>query len=261
MKADDRVLVYIARVRQLATDLKSLDVNDDGAKVALTVLSGLPKKFEKLIVAIDMTMEDNLSLDFVRSRLVQEKHRFSDCSHVKSDVDSALLGRRGNSSRYRTSRFSNYSKRPNHTEPFCLRMQRDQQVLYAKGLLSEGGNSSNGANPIDSDDVYCLFGHHAATDTCKSKQTDWIVDSGANTDMTFDRSLFQNFSDVKPFDVLTGNRTPLRVCGKGQVTLIVPRNNEPVRCILKDVMYVPTLSYHLHRSSSSLEQREGFLFE
>lgn len=45
MKAYERLLVYIARARQLVTDLKSMDVNVDDAEIVMTVLSRLTEKF------------------------------------------------------------------------------------------------------------------------------------------------------------------------------------------------------------------------
>lgn len=76
----------------------------------------------------------------------------------------------------------------------------------------------------------------------------------------FDRSLLQKLSDVKPFDVLTGDRTPLHVYGKGEVTLFVLRNGEPVSCILKDVKYVLTLSYQLLSGRVMKNQGTNVLF-
>lgn len=42
----ERVLTYISRVRQLAADLKSMDISVEEEDVAMSILCGLPDKFE-----------------------------------------------------------------------------------------------------------------------------------------------------------------------------------------------------------------------
>lgn len=78
MLETERVMSYISRVRQLAADLKAVDTDVEDQELAMTVLCGLPSKFEHLIVAIDAVADDKtLTLEFVRSRLLQEEQRMS----------------------------------------------------------------------------------------------------------------------------------------------------------------------------------------
>jgi len=75
--------------------------------VPLSVLNGLTSKYENLLVALDAEGEDELSLDFVKSRLLQEERWQADKSPATKRIgDMALFsanyrgqGRRGDLSK------------------------------------------------------------------------------------------------------------------------------------------------------------------
>lgn len=120
MGDDERVLVYINRVRQLAADLKSMDVAVEDEDVAMSILSGLSERFEPLIVAIDtMTGDRELTLEFVKSRLLQEEQRLIDRGDISNRPDSALVSKYEN-------RNCSYCKRNGHTEPYCWKKEKDE---------------------------------------------------------------------------------------------------------------------------------------
>ncbi len=47
------MLVYIIRVRKMASTLQSMDVTIDDKEMAMAVLNGLPPRFETIITALD----------------------------------------------------------------------------------------------------------------------------------------------------------------------------------------------------------------
>ncbi|CDF40831.1 unnamed protein product, partial [Chondrus crispus] len=96
MLSGEKVLAYINRVKQLAAILKSMSVNIDDKEMAMAVLNGLPARFEALIVALDAlgNEEKIFSLDFVKSRLLQEEQRANMKS--SSSQTSALVNRAPN---------------------------------------------------------------------------------------------------------------------------------------------------------------------
>ncbi len=53
MLADERILAYTKRIRQLASTLKSMGVEIDDKEVAMAVLKGLPERFNNLISVLD----------------------------------------------------------------------------------------------------------------------------------------------------------------------------------------------------------------
>lgn len=92
MSNNEKVMPFISRVRQLAADCKAMDVPIDDTEMAMTVLCGLTTKYDNLIVAIDAATADTcLSMDFVKSRLLQEEQRMMDRDKVRPSRDAALV--------------------------------------------------------------------------------------------------------------------------------------------------------------------------
>jgi hypothetical protein len=74
-----------------------MDVTIDEEEVAMAVLNGLPPKYDHLIVVLDTMGDDaKLTLQFTKSRLMQEEQRSDERelrnpSKVKTE-DAALVG-------------------------------------------------------------------------------------------------------------------------------------------------------------------------
>lgn len=98
MAPDERVIPFINRAKQLSTDLKAMDAKVTNPELAMTVLCGLASKYEHSIVAIDAIPDDeNLTLWFVKSRLIQEESRIMEPSKSPdTQPDPALIGRTDN---------------------------------------------------------------------------------------------------------------------------------------------------------------------
>lgn len=70
MAGYEKVMAFISRVRQLASDCKAMGVVIDSQEIAMTVLCDLPPNYEHQIVAIHPAANDkSLTLEFVNSRL------------------------------------------------------------------------------------------------------------------------------------------------------------------------------------------------
>ena len=167
MEDNERILNYINRVRQLAADLKSMEVAVSDEDIAMSVLSGLPQKFEHLIVAIDTVTagEARLSLEFVKSRLLQEEQRLNDRSGSAKGTDTALVTDR------KSARKCTYCKKKNHTEPFCWKKQKDEKakVLIEKCHDYAEEKSDDNDNSNDSCDYVCLLSSQQKTANASSK--------------------------------------------------------------------------------------------
>jgi len=69
------MLGYINRVRNLGENLKAMGGEVTELDVARSVLNGLTSNYENLLVTLVPTDGNELSLDFFKSRLLQEKRR------------------------------------------------------------------------------------------------------------------------------------------------------------------------------------------
>lgn len=79
MREDEETIKAITHVRQLASDLKIMDIIVEEKDISKAILHRLPKQFEHLTVAIDIIVGvRDLTFEFVKSRLLQEKKRLRD---------------------------------------------------------------------------------------------------------------------------------------------------------------------------------------
>ena len=79
------------------------------------------------------------------------------------------------------------------------------------------------------------------------KNIGWIIDSGATCHMCNDVDAFTEYVRLKqPQEISLGNGHLVKATGKGTVLLkIAIGQNQIQRCELKDVLFVPELSYNL----------------
>lgn len=72
-------MVYINRFRQLASDHNSMDFPMNYKEIYITLLSGLQRKFEQLIVDIDAAADEKkVPTEFGKIRLLQEERKILD---------------------------------------------------------------------------------------------------------------------------------------------------------------------------------------
>ena len=160
MGESEKAITFISRVRQLASDCKAMDLSIDDKEIAMTVLCGLPARYEHLIVAIDAASDDKtLSLDFVKSRLLQEEQRMLERVDVKPSTDAALVSvNRGGRASADVPKCT-FCGRKYHTESRCWQKHphlRPEKAGKQAGLTA---NASPPADDTDSDSgaVVCLM--------------------------------------------------------------------------------------------------------
>lgn len=92
-----------------------------------------------------------------------------------------------------------------------------------------------------------LVVRHALSANVSSRRDNWIVDSGATCHMCNDRELFAELRDLeRPLEVTLGDGHELEATGSGTVEMEMKLpTGRTKRCKLRDVLYVPKLSYNL----------------
>jgi len=87
------MLGRIISVRNLGENLKAMSGKVTEIDVAMSALNGVTSKNENLLVALNAKCEDELSLDFVKSRFLQEERRQAERSPSTMCIgDMALVG-------------------------------------------------------------------------------------------------------------------------------------------------------------------------
>ena len=253
MAASEKAMAFISRVRQLSADCKAMGVEIDDKDVAMTVLCGLPDKYEHLIVAIDAAAnDDTLTMDFVKSRLLQEEQRILEREGVSSGPDAALVNTQQQSvGRGTQAPECEHCGKKGHREPTCWKKYphlRPKRIRSSQSglVVNSAATFEKCVDDSESDNVICLVAAHNPDSVKRASSADWIIDSGATTHICNDRQMFVRLGQINPFEIKVGDKSNVRAVGRGDVELMLPaKDNKVKRCKLSDVVYAPTMGYNM----------------
>jgi len=241
----ETAMSFMSRVYQLADDCQAMDVSIDDKETAMTVLCGLHAKYEHLIVAIDAAADDTkLSMDFVKSRLLQEEQRMSDREDVKPSLDAALVNN-GNSVGS-SDVVCGYCKKKYHTESTCWK--KHPHLRPKRGKQNQTGmvaNAPDNSEAHDEESYVCLMAGKMNPTASRASAAEWIIDSGATAHICHDRSMFCTIEDIEPFDISIGDKSGIRAEGRGKVELTLSVCGKSRRCMLNEVLFAPTMGYNM----------------
>ena len=262
MRESDRILDFAARIRQLSSTLKSMGVTVTDQDMAMTLLSGLPDRFDSLISALDAVSEDSnkFTFQFVISRCQQEeqRHIHRDQESIMKTETAALLATKG---------------RPKGNCIHCGK-HNDSSKCWRKypHLAPEGhpfknrhkaliGQKQDTLGEVDDSDVICLLADFQKPENLapipippNQIHSGWIIDSGCSAHLSYDRSIFTTYSPVKKRSVDLGANSSATIVGSGNVLLSLNIRGQFKKCLIKNVQHVPNLRYQLLSVSVITEQ-------
>jgi len=204
----------------------------------MSVLNGLTSKYENLLVALDAKGEEELSLDFVKSRLLQEERRQADKSPATKRIrDMALVGAnyRGQGRRSDLTKVEcYYCHKFWHISHNCpeLKAKKQRQDKVAAIAADDGS---------DSDDAICLVGNAADTDEISKS---WLVHSAASAHMYWMRGCFDDYQTTTGRSVTMGDKGSVATAGVGTVVLNVIFHGKTRKTKLEKVLHVPTMGFN-----------------
>ena len=248
MADSEKAMAFISRVRQLGADCKAMGVAIDDQEMAMTVLCGLPPKYEHLIVAIDAAADDkSLSMDFVKSRLLQEEQRMLDRDDVKSAADAALVNKQHGAGGNDVVVCGHCGK--NHPDSKCWSKHPHLRPRKANGKGKGAGLAAKGPDPdiaeADTDVTICLMAHTSDDNVTLASRASWIIDSGATSHICNDRRMFANLDMVKLSDIRIGDKSNVKAVGRGSIEVSISVRGKPRKCILENVVYAPTMAFNM----------------
>ncbi len=271
MDETEKLLEFAGRIRQYASTLKSMGVDVEDQDMAMTMLSGLPTRFDMLISALDAISDDNtkFTFDFVVSRAQQEELRHLErlnqsvtkndnaallATRQKSKGDCIHCGRHNNSSKC-------WRKYP-ELAPEGHPLKRKHKALLAELAAEEAAKST------DTENIVCLLAcnSHSATIVMEDKATNtrnqsWILDSGCTTHLTYDRNVFKTYTEVTPRPLDLAGRSTAMIVGYGDVPHTLLVRGKPKTCLIRNVQHVPELRYQLLSISVMAKQGIQTIFD
>lgn len=199
---------------------------DEDTKICM-IFRSLPTSYETLVTALDCLSDDDISVELVRSKIVDESQRRieRDSSSTTQRNEKAHVSAENN--RQRTPRLCHFCKKPGHLVANCKKKQKENKYNgNAKTVLSTvlgtafvvNGGSSNA----------------------------WIIDSGASAHMCHDKAIFTELKEFAGGFITLANGEKTRVLGEGSAVITVLDGSQKERRItFSDLKYVPGLEANL----------------
>lgn len=151
------------------------------------ILSSLPESYNVMVMSLESRPEEDLTLDFVKGRLLEEWRRRCEHGHQSSVPDPEETALQV----AKTKLKCHYCGKEGHYKRDCRKFKQDQQRRQNSGNQGDRGRDSGWdeatgrtqkANKAESEGEVC-FGERSAT-----TGDVWFLDSGCTSHMTGDVS-------------------------------------------------------------------------
>ncbi|KAK3732471.1 hypothetical protein QZH41_003774 [Actinostola sp. cb2023] len=238
LQEGDSVKGHIKSITEIFNELAVIGAPMEEEDKVVTLLASLPDKFDMLVTALEANSEVP-NMEVVTERLFHEENKLKERETVEKPYEKVMLGTK---SKNRPK--CHHCGKPGHLKRNCwsLKKEKEQQNKPESKPVKHKANVV--AADSDSESLG-LVTQALAASVCANDV--WIIDSGATCHMTNDRSSLRDILELtEPVHVQLGDGKVLNATARGTVTLYtVLRGGNEKRCNLKDVLFVPKLSYSL----------------
>ena len=203
--------------------------------------------FDVLVIALEAN-EDVPKMEIVTERLLREEIKLKEkgaCGGTANDVKALTSKQRSRKKRP----ICNHCGKVGHTKRNFYDLQRKKEEVSYRGKQQKAYNTveRHQSSEQDSDsDLVALVVHEMALSSA-DKNGGRITDSGATCRICSDENAFTECVRLKqPQEISLGDGHIAKVIGKGAVLLKTAIGQSKIqRYELKDVLFVPELSYNL----------------
>ncbi|KAK3719576.1 hypothetical protein QZH41_006798 [Actinostola sp. cb2023] len=240
LQEGDSVKGHIKSITEIFNELAVIGAPMDEEDKVVTLLASLPDKFDMLVTALEANSEVP-NMEVVTERLFHEENKLKERETVEKPYEKVMLGTK---SKDRPK--CHHCGKPGHLKRNCWSLKKEKEKEQQNKPESKPVKHKANVVAADSDsESLGLVTQALAASVCANDV--WIIDSGATCHMTNDRSSLRDILELtEPVHVQLGDGKVLNATARGTVTLYtVLRGGNEKRCNLKDVLFVPKLSYSL----------------
>lgn len=199
------------------------------------LLRSLPPSFDNLVTALDSRSDDDISMDVVKSRLMDEYHRWLEReggSGCASKSEKAMRSAESAGDK----RECYYCKKPGHIQRNCRKMLADKKKKNSERVPRYESAKAKAAHGEYKGVAFIVWNAKAS----------WIIDSGASAHMTSDRSFFTSLKEFAGGWITLADDKKTQIQGEGCGVLYGVDGEEDVTKIdISGVKFVPGLSTSL----------------
>jgi len=227
---------FVARAKELATNLEAVGHKPEYSEVSLSVLAGLPQEYKVLVTVLGILKQTQTLDELLPSMLQMEQQIRADEQEtvpmygardgMRSKQQRQNQQRNSRSDRPRFQGSCHYSGKKGRMASECRTRKKDQQGIRTVAY----GASAVGA-PSD----------------------DWIIDSGASKHLTPHKQHLGNCRSIAPNSAVTfvnGHQAP--AVGQGEVTLRVQTASGCTDVTLQAVLHVPEATVNLFSTRQAM---------
>lgn len=194
------------------------------------IFNSLPPSYSILITTMESHPED-LTVSFVKGKLLEEYRKRKLKDSENSSSENALKVTFKNDSKSKSSCF--FCKKFGHMKKNC----RSYKAWLEK---QQKQNSGSNVKPENSANICFLTKEEA------KKSDDWLIDSGATSHMTYNKSFFSKFSPSNMKVQVAKKDIIMDVLGTGSgIIKFLDKNGTQVKIELENVLYIPVLEHNL----------------
>lgn len=239
MREDASIEQHIRYMKELTDKLAAVNSSISEEDQVVTLLGSLPSSYATLVTALEARFE-NLTLSYVQQALLSEEQRRKEQHSApnSSNTDTALAA--GNNRRYGKQKRT------------CFKCgSPDHLIRNCPQLTQESTHNAKPATEHVTQDIDSAF-----LVSSGEKDNDWLIDSGASSHMTHNKSLFKVYNTFEtPQKVTLGDGHILEAVGSGNIEIFTLTRDKQVKPnTMYDVLHVPGLKANLFSVRSAAEK-------
>lgn len=251
MDAKDSVAQHVAKVENLAKQIKEAGEIVSDAAIMTKILNTLPPKFRNIRQAWFSLDENRQTITNLTARLIDEEASLTALEETENAF--AVFGVKSNSGNQKAGPTNSKGngivcyncRKRGHMAKHCRQPKKNksrsdsstgpsggQRTVHQKGSENALATSETAFNVSDSNKSHF-------------DSESWIMDGGASAHMCHRRDFFTSFTEEHGSTVMLGNGALLEVQGRGTIKIQKLINGNWMDATINDVIYVPALKRNL----------------